>query len=298
MQTLDQRALFAAVLAHPEEDTPRLMLADALEETDPARAELIRVQCELARLDDLEGITIGGKYSWEDYRKWSGLRDREADLLETHGARWRRVACTKCGGTGDSRGMNLSHTFERCKTCAGTGDMGGLTWAIVPDLLPSGGIYKWNPPEVEFARGFPHVVRCARLVDAVVDAVGDGCLNCGVNRPGANSYNVCSKCGMTVGVSAVATPWFAAVVAHHPTVEQVIPGDREPRADGINFVWFNSDRTHRHDEDAGAAEVPGAIWPHLQQPPHTRGVTFAARELALATLGRAIIAFARKEPSA
>lgn len=60
----DYRAGLAAVLAAPDDDTPRLVLADWLEEradlfADPQgmrdRAEFVRVQCELARLE-AEGI--------------------------------------------------------------------------------------------------------------------------------------------------------------------------------------------------------------------------------------------------
>ncbi|VTU02029.1 Uncharacterized protein OS=Sorangium cellulosum (strain So ce56) GN=sce1195 PE=4 SV=1 [Gemmataceae bacterium] len=52
----DRRALMAAILADPGEDTPRLALADWLDEhgdaRDRARAEFIRLQCELARLPE------------------------------------------------------------------------------------------------------------------------------------------------------------------------------------------------------------------------------------------------------
>ena len=42
----DESALLAAILAHPDEDTPRLMYADWLEENgQPERAEFIRLQC-------------------------------------------------------------------------------------------------------------------------------------------------------------------------------------------------------------------------------------------------------------
>jgi uncharacterized protein (TIGR02996 family) len=42
----DESALLAAIIAHPDEDTPRLMYADWLEEHDqPERAEFIRIQC-------------------------------------------------------------------------------------------------------------------------------------------------------------------------------------------------------------------------------------------------------------
>src|SRR5437762_302027 len=61
---------------HPDEDGPRLVYADWLEENgQPARAEFIRVQCERARLP--EG----------DPRRRT-LEAREAELLAQHGAEW------------------------------------------------------------------------------------------------------------------------------------------------------------------------------------------------------------------
>jgi uncharacterized protein (TIGR02996 family) len=52
----DEKALLAAVWAEPHDDTPRLAYADFLQEAggeaNAARAEYIRVQCELARLDE------------------------------------------------------------------------------------------------------------------------------------------------------------------------------------------------------------------------------------------------------
>jgi len=63
----DATALLAAVRAAPEDDAPRLVYADWLEEHgQPDRAEFIRVQCALARRDD------------------SVLRRREAELLAEH----------------------------------------------------------------------------------------------------------------------------------------------------------------------------------------------------------------------
>ena len=50
----DEDALLAAIAAHPDEDTPRLMYADWLDEHgQPVRAEFIRVQIELARKEHL-----------------------------------------------------------------------------------------------------------------------------------------------------------------------------------------------------------------------------------------------------
>src|SRR5262245_55597845 len=68
----DERALLAAICAHPDEDTPRLMYADWLDDyagsmpvkkrkSTRMRAELIRVQCALAQLspdeEDVETAT-------------------------------------------------------------------------------------------------------------------------------------------------------------------------------------------------------------------------------------------------
>lgn len=70
-------ALLAAIRSAPDDDLPRFVYADWLEENgDPDRAEFIRVQIELARQqqDDLRSHLPEG---------------REAELLERNAARWR-----------------------------------------------------------------------------------------------------------------------------------------------------------------------------------------------------------------
>jgi uncharacterized protein (TIGR02996 family) len=67
--THDEAALLAAVLAGPDDDLPRLVYADWLDENGrPERAEFIRVQCELAQLPRpvLTAIT-GGRPTHADY---------------------------------------------------------------------------------------------------------------------------------------------------------------------------------------------------------------------------------------
>jgi uncharacterized protein (TIGR02996 family) len=67
----DRDALLAAIRANPEEDTPRLMFADWLDENgDATRAEFIRLQCELAQLAD-DGSDSQAIYEF--------LRDRDPD---------------------------------------------------------------------------------------------------------------------------------------------------------------------------------------------------------------------------
>ena len=51
----DESALLAAIRAAPADDAPRLVYADWLDEHGrPEQAEFIRVQCDLARLDDAQ----------------------------------------------------------------------------------------------------------------------------------------------------------------------------------------------------------------------------------------------------
>ncbi len=72
---LDREPFLKAIIDRPEDDLPRLVYADFLEETgDEARAEFIRVQCELARLhvDDpmraalaiREAELLGNREAW------------------------------------------------------------------------------------------------------------------------------------------------------------------------------------------------------------------------------------------
>ncbi len=74
--TDDERVLLAGIRATPDDDLPRLVYADWLEEHDrPERAEFIRVECEAARAD----------HSTDDYPRLLRHSDR---LRATHGAEW------------------------------------------------------------------------------------------------------------------------------------------------------------------------------------------------------------------
>ena len=78
---LDRRPFIDAILEDPDDDTPRLILADYLDEyggaADLARAEFIRAGCEVAKL------------SPESPRR-AELERREDELLAAFGADWSR----------------------------------------------------------------------------------------------------------------------------------------------------------------------------------------------------------------
>src|SRR5262249_29673931 len=72
----DGDALFQAILDDPDDTALRLVYADWLEEHgDVDRAEFIRVQCQLARMD-------------REDDGWSELYRREQALLQRHEAEW------------------------------------------------------------------------------------------------------------------------------------------------------------------------------------------------------------------
>jgi uncharacterized protein (TIGR02996 family) len=65
----DEAALLAAIIAHADEDTPRLVYADWLDEHgQPEQAEFVRIQCRLATLSPADP-------------EWATIIDREQDLL-------------------------------------------------------------------------------------------------------------------------------------------------------------------------------------------------------------------------
>ena len=75
-----ENALLAAVLAAPDDDLPRLVYADWLEENgQPERAEFIRVQCDLAKDHALDASCSG--IQCQRCYEISAMRRRQANLL-------------------------------------------------------------------------------------------------------------------------------------------------------------------------------------------------------------------------
>ena len=80
MPTDEQRALWAAIRSNPDDDAPRLVYADWLQEHgDETRAEFIRVQCELAQI---------GLDRRKGRKRLPVLEPREKALLAAHRYEW------------------------------------------------------------------------------------------------------------------------------------------------------------------------------------------------------------------
>jgi uncharacterized protein (TIGR02996 family) len=77
------KAFLQAILEEPDDDTHRLVYADWLDEHgDPDRAEFIRVQCELTRLEGDDDPTSAAQV------RMAALQHREAVLLGSHRPAW------------------------------------------------------------------------------------------------------------------------------------------------------------------------------------------------------------------
>jgi uncharacterized protein (TIGR02996 family) len=115
----DETALLAAIYESPHDDTPRLVLADWLQETgDPAaaaRAEFVRVQCELARMDEDDPLRPGevDLATWgmtpvvcgTDNPRRAELARREATLQRANAKLWKAGLAPKYRSAPYDRGF-------------------------------------------------------------------------------------------------------------------------------------------------------------------------------------------------
>src|SRR5262249_45057927 len=76
MAFTDEQPFLDAIFARYHDDGPRLVYADYLDAAgDPERAELVRVQLALSRMT-------------EEHPRRPELAERQAELINTHSARW------------------------------------------------------------------------------------------------------------------------------------------------------------------------------------------------------------------
>jgi uncharacterized protein (TIGR02996 family) len=214
-----EQALLAAIAAQPGEDTPRLMLADYLDENagrvecptckgkgdgvmyadslwpgercrackgtgtvpdEPAdRAELIRVQVELV------------KWLEVDYNRIGDLQRRQSALIEKH-PEW-RPACPVCEG--EKLVCEKQNGGWACIDCSGTGRVGGT-----------------------LTRGFLESL----TVPTLATVLENWC------------HSECQTCPMKP------TPWASDLVRNRdrwPLLNSVLIADRQPEDIGYGFCW-------------------------------------------------------------
>lgn len=166
-QTADITALLRACTLQPDEDTPRLVLSDALDEVattdaERARAELIRVQMELVKCHPTCGVGKVCRGVDSPYGVTCGaVRDREAELIRTYAATWRRPPCPACKGNG-SRMEREPHQYgdrhkAECDICKGDGSTGVLSEVTEWIGLKHQGYAPIWKHDVTYVRGLPVV---------------------------------------------------------------------------------------------------------------------------------------------
>jgi uncharacterized protein (TIGR02996 family) len=217
VKKMDDAAYLRAVCWSPFDDGPRLVWADALDERgECARAEFVRVQCELARLypgwsgePAPDSLGAGGPYA--------ELRRRERELLNQSG--WG----------------------------AWVPDLPGLAWRLNDDPLCQHDLAFLG---CTFRRGLVESVTltCRQFFGGPCESCGGR----GYTLPGADSFLVerkgCSACGGnnwkdgTGRVEGVAAALFRAA-----PITEVRLSDREPDAisDGRLAWWYTDPDWHR-----------------------------------------------------
>lgn len=154
---MNDRSFLAAVCASPDDDTPRLAYADWLEEADrPERAEFIRVQCELARIDG------------DDPRR-PDLDRREQELLSAHAGEWLKSIPTWARKYPYFRRGFVNQIGVGTRTFAGKA--GGLRGKAPVDVASLSNADRGG---LEALAGCPHLapLRALLLADCDIRAVG------------------------------------------------------------------------------------------------------------------------------
>jgi len=293
--TPDLLAHVASVRDGACDDNELLVLADHLAEADDEdRAELVRVQVALERRpgnwpearaevrqrlllgqisNDAAAIMLAVADSVQD-----SLQRRERDLLARNPA-WLSVKCPECGGSGDSRKVRLSHSFERCPTCGGEGDYLNPFYGWVDDK------HFARESRATITRGFlditlPYMLCWCRE-----------CPGCGGWASEEGDYVTC-RCGFAQPTVIRPHPVLRAVLASPvgPWVRRVRVEGREPAQ---SWWWYrDGDGSYRGDRAYLPSPVfnclPGR-WTIVGQ----NGAHFDTAEAATDTLAHAVPIWAR-----
>jgi uncharacterized protein (TIGR02996 family) len=214
----DDADFLRAILDEPDDDGPRLVYADYLDldgdPPQPEMAELIRVQCDIARLIALgahEGETCNVTGPCGDCHREGAvfrLRERELDLLN-----W--FATEDMAVFFGLPNHSTLHATTKGLTCIGLG------------------------VELYMTRGFVAEVRAP-----LAALVGGECERCDV-APGVRRYAThsgdwieddCNECGGTGR-----TPGILRRLVREQPVERVVATDREPAHEAELGEWFWSD---------------------------------------------------------
>ncbi len=267
----DVRGLWAAVCAAPEEDTPRLCLADALDECgDPDRAAFVRAQVECYRHPRASEVCLCGYEPRDGYHHNSPTCPYvvAAELLRAHEAAWRKAGkCLACGGRGFRWEEGRRETVRGdCPHCLGQGDRGGLCDALDPQDDRYHARDRLFHYRVDWSRGFPSAVH-APLQDVFV------------------------RVGWAHNAGGwVPTPRALAWVREWPVIERVHLTCRRPDVNGHVWGWFRH-VNERHPLEVAPELVPAPVWQAIDGGAYRNAawVAFDTEAEAVDALARAVV---------
>lgn len=250
----DCAALLAAIRLAPDDDTLRLIYADAIQEAgDEARAELVRVQ--MGAVDDPpEGECMccrdadGTDAVCSECKMWESRGKLKAGIPAIIDAiRWRQSPeCEACRDTRIS-GYNDVGMPQPCSGCRGANCLSmrmiGENEEQTDDTI------RWEYA-VTYHRG---TKRVACTLSDVCEQRRVPCERCkgagGWQGLGyqefSGSYERWDACAICAGAGTVErwlpTPWAMSVCRWHPDVTEFALSDREPspHPDGSYFFWTN-----------------------------------------------------------
>jgi uncharacterized protein (TIGR02996 family) len=132
----EHEAFMQAICERPNDDAPRLMYADLLEERGDPRGEFIRVQLELRSLE-VEWRLDPRRKAWRKHKpipltsqdeeiiaRGKALRQRERELLASYWRQWSpkllggQDVCSNLGGRGDSPFVTFRRGFVEAVSCS------------------------------------------------------------------------------------------------------------------------------------------------------------------------------------
>jgi uncharacterized protein (TIGR02996 family) len=247
------------IIAHPKDDAPRLMFADwLLERGEQARAEFIRVQCELADWRKVLKRFTGDHGD----RRLAYLRRRERALLDEHGFDWfgQLVRIARL-----DRGHGPDRNAWHFRSLAGT-----LGWCL-------------------FRRGFVAEITC-RLADWCGGRCpAEGCVHGTVTSERGEGF----RCPACLGTGR--TPGHGPDLVRAAPLEYVRLSDREPFAYTAGgrptYLW-------RCVENGFGGErnlLPVALFDFLPGHEHGHVAEYATRQEAESALSDACLAWANAE---
>lgn len=312
--------LMAAIVANPDEDTPRLEYADRLQELgDDDRAEFIRVQVELANGDPCDAEKMPDRHEVSDPGAcdWCDLRRRELELLAAH-PEWSRCECDRCQRVVGSykrmayhRGPNSR--WDVCETCDGSGDLFRFSVGTVsgtaaePKVIYTGRKLTWDrgfiggielrstevwghqPDHHGFDRVGP---------DVGVDWSGRNGFACTCRWSSRSHGDECPEHGK---IGSPIPEWeptrlLLALVRQVPTLLRVAVAGRVPYHNAADcFLWSNEATRHAPSD---LSQIPTAIFDLLEGDVDIRNRrvwrTYRTRAAAHDALALAIVRWARK----